>query len=456
LQPLRIGTDMNDAVSKPPRDWNALIRDVVAGQWVDPATGKPAILPFETIMLAETLDGGEADVLAPLKLGKRLAVVSDTNTHAAMGARVAKSLKALGTIDDIVVPADLECSRETIAMISERTRYADAVVAVGSGVLSDSCKFATFEDGRKFAVFATAASMNGYAASTASVTEPSGYKISLPAHAPRGIFIDLAVNAAAPAWLAAAGFGDCLCRPTAQIDWWASHRLFGSYFSATPYALTDAEEAAMMPLAAGIATGSLESVGVLHRLMTLCGFGVSFTGVSNHGSMGEHQVSHWIDMFAGDAHPGTIHGQQVGVASLAIHRLQHEILALPSPPEVRPTVVDEAGILRRYGPEIGAMALDVMRKKALDHAGAKAFNTKLASLWPELKGELQAYAMPPATMHQALSAAGGPTTATTLGLAKPIWRDAMKYGREIRNRWSFLDLADDSGLLDDFLDRDVQ
>ena len=52
-------------------------------------------------------------------------------------------------------------------------------------------------------------------------------------------------------------------------------------------------------------------------VLTLCGLGVCFTGVSHHGSMGEHQVSHWIDMFAGKGHPGTTHGQQVGVASLA-------------------------------------------------------------------------------------------------------------------------------------------
>jgi glycerol-1-phosphate dehydrogenase [NAD(P)+] len=32
----------------------------------------------------------------------------------------------------------------------------------------------------------------------------------------------------------------------------------------------------------------------------------------------------------------------------------------------------------------------------------------------------------------------------------------MKYGRDVRNRWSFLDLADDSGVLDEFLAQDAQ
>jgi glycerol-1-phosphate dehydrogenase [NAD(P)+] len=217
------------------RDWNELISDVVAGDWADPETGNPAKVPFKTILLAETLDGGAADVAAPLKLGKRLAVVSDSNTIEAMGRRVGRELKGLGTIDEIIMPGNMECDEPTIALVQEKTRHADALIAVGSGALSDTCKYATFKDGRPYATFGTAASMNGYAASTASVTLANGYKTSLPAHAPKGIFLDLKVSADAPTWLSAAGLGDCLCRSTAQIDWWASHRLFGTFFSSVPY-----------------------------------------------------------------------------------------------------------------------------------------------------------------------------------------------------------------------------
>ena len=437
-------------------DWNALIREVVAGDWRDPETGKAATVPFETIMLAETLDGGEADVLAPLKLGRRLAVVCDTNTAEAMGNRVAKHLKGLGTIDKIVLKAGFSCDELMIAEVKEKTRYADAVIAVGSGVLSDTCKYATFEDGRPFAVFGTAASMNGYAASTASITLANGYKTSMPAHAPRGIFLDLKVSADAPSWLSAAGLGDCLCRPTAQIEWWAAHRLSGSYYSSVPYALMAADEKPAFDAAAGLATHDIDANGYLHRLMTLCGFGVCFTGVSHHGSMGEHQISHWIDMFAGAAHPGTTHGQQVGVASLALARLHGELLALDRPPKVRPTIIREDDFIVRYGRLIGPMCYGEAKKKALDADSAKAFNAKLEALWPELREELKAFFMDPAEMKAILAAAGGPTTATELGLSVPLWRKAMKYARDVRNRWSFLDLADDAGLLDDFLSRDPQ
>jgi glycerol-1-phosphate dehydrogenase [NAD(P)+] len=115
-----------------------------------------------------------------------------------------------------------------------------------------------------------------------------------------------------------------LCRPTAQIDWWASHRLFDTFYSATPYSLMADDEPKMIASAGDLARHGVAANGHLQRVLMLCGFGVNFTGVSHHGSMGEHQVSHWIDMFTGKDHPGTTHGQQVGVASLAIARLQNE------------------------------------------------------------------------------------------------------------------------------------
>jgi glycerol-1-phosphate dehydrogenase [NAD(P)+] len=61
-------------------------------------------------------------------------------------------------------------------------------------------------------------------------------------------------------------------------------------------------------------------------------------------------------------------------------------------------------------------------------------------------------ALPVATMEAALVAAGGPTTPGALGLSRDTWRDAVRFSREIRGRWSFVNLAADAGLLDAVLD----
>src|SRR5262245_31462767 len=103
------------------QNWNALIEDVVAGRWRDPETGKPALLPFDAIELAETTEGREADLVAPLGLGERLAVVSDVNTVEVMGRRIARALCSIATVDEIVLPDGLECDEATIAEIGDLT-----------------------------------------------------------------------------------------------------------------------------------------------------------------------------------------------------------------------------------------------------------------------------------------------------------------------------------------------
>ena len=440
------------------KDWNSLIREVIAGDWRDPATGSACVVPFETIRLEETLDGGAADLVAPLKIGRKLAVVSDTNTVEAMGRRVAKELKGWTDVEEIVFPGDTHCDEPTIARMMEKTRHCDGCVVVGSGSLSDTVKFATFKDGRKYVRFATSGSMNGYGAGTASVTLANGYKTSVSAHAPRAVFVDLAVNAAAPSWLAAAGLGDSLCRPTAQVEWWAAHRLLDTAYTTTPFDLFHIEddENQMIKTAPDYAKQSIAAQGYLYRVLVLASFGNNIVGSSHSGSMGEHQVSHWIDMFAGPAHPGSTHGQQVGVAAIALARLHKALLALDRAPKIKPTKISETDFVRRYGEGIGRMMYGEAVKKSFDVDGAAVFNRRLEEVWPELRVELKAMMMDPDEMAAIIRSAGGPTTAAELGLPLSVWRKSMKHARDVRNRWSFLDLADDAGLLDEFLTNDPQ
>lgn len=435
------------------RDWNALIADVVAGRWVDPGTGKSAAVSPRAIILADSLDGGEADLLAPLEIGERPVIVADENTFEALGRRVAGALGPAAT--EHVMPARVHPDEATVAALRAETAGASALVAVGSGSLTDTCKYAAHLDGKPLVTFGTAASMNGYAAETASITLKSGLKASLPATAPRGIFLDLDVSARAPAWLSAAGLGDSLCRSTAQTDWWMSHRLLGTAYSKTPYRLQEGDEPSMLALAEGLGVGDIEAVGVLHRVLTLCGLGVCYTGTSHHGSMGEHLISHWIDMFAGDRHPGTTHGQQVGIASLAMARLQARILARETPPRVGPDEIDEAGLRDRYGRELADLCIAERRAKALDEDGARVFNETLERLWPSLRAECAAFALPVAGMEATLASAQGPTTARQLGLDRDTWAGALRGARDIRGRWSFLDLAAGCGMLEAFIEDEL-
>lgn len=433
----------------PAGGWTALIDDIVAGKWTNPETGKLATVPYERIVIEESLDGAEADLVAGLNLGQSFTVVADANTWDAMGSRIAAALGRRGAVKSVILDHP-HADMATIAALEEKLAGAEGIVAVGSGTLNDITKFVTGRTNRRYAVFATAGSMNGYTSTTASITLENGLKVSLPSHAPAGFFVDLGVSASAPSYLSAAGFADCLVRSVAQVDWWMSHRLLGSLYSTVPFVIQEKDEEELNARAAGIAVGDIAANGYLYRVLTLCGLGVSFTGMSNHGSMGEHQVSHYIDCFAGDSHPGTLHGQQVGVAVLTMARLQRMFLDSDKAPVIRPTRIDPEDMARRMGPAIAAQCYAEIQPKIFDEKAAAAFNEKIAAMWPQLRQELNAFAMPVAEMERLLRDAGGPMTAADLGLPVDFYREAVVHCREMRNRFSFLDIAADAGILEEF------
>jgi len=168
-------------------------------------------VPFETIRIEDNLDGGEADVLAPLKLGKRLAVVSDTNTVEAMGRRVAKHLKGLGAIEEIVLPGNLECDEPTIATVMEKTRTPTRLWQWFRRAF-DVCNTRVSKDGRRYGPrhrrldeWLRRFDRLGHT--------PQRLLRRRFRHAPRGIFIDLKVRRSAPLSLGGGACGDSLSGP---------------------------------------------------------------------------------------------------------------------------------------------------------------------------------------------------------------------------------------------------
>ena len=433
--------------TKPNFNWTELIDDICGGTWISPLTGKrfPPV-SNNSIVFSESLAGQEVDLVESLGFVPPFALVCDPNTYDALGARIAKALSKKGEVKEIILEnpcADMATVRD----LAKRLHPYPSAIAVGAGTINDLTKLATKLNKRSYCVFATAGSMNGYTSSTASMSLDTGLKVSLPAQTPLGFFVDLEVCANAPAWLNAAGFGDCLCRSVAQIDWWMSHRLTGTMYKHEPYVIEIPDEILLMQQARGIAKGDIEAIGSLFRVLTLCGLGIGFTGVSNHGSMGEHQISHYIDCFARSRHPGTKHGQQVGVTTLTMSRIQQNLLHKTSPPEVFETQIDQEDMVRRMGPEIAAQCEIDFRKKAFDSRKADLFNENLQRIWPDLQSECLEIAISTEKLTEYLCAAGGPTSAETLNMPLDFYREAVFHAHQMRDRLSFADIARDSGAL---------
>ena len=422
------------------------LHQLLNGTLADVDGGAVLAVPTERVVIERSLAGQEADLLRQLDLGYRLAVVSDPTTRAVLGERVERAAASLGEVVPIVLEDHPHADAELAEEIAEAANSADAIVAVGSGTINDLCKYAGAQAGKPYAVFATAPSMNGYTSVNAAITK-AGHKKSIQAQGAMGVLIDLEVFAAAPQRMIRSGLGDSLCRPTAQADWLLAHRLLGEPYRRAPFALLAEDEAQLFAEPEGLLNGDLEAMALLARTLVLSGFGMTICGGSQPASQGEHLIAHYLEMRMDSSLPASFHGEQIAVTTLTMARLQERLLAGPAP-EVRPPPVEPADFEARYGAETGASCWQEFEKKRLDADSADAMNARLAETWPRIAAEIAEITLPSEKLEETVARIGGPTSYEDLGLPPDVYREAVTHAREIRNRFTFLDLAADSGLFD--------
>jgi glycerol-1-phosphate dehydrogenase [NAD(P)+] len=418
---------------------------LVEGAYVERETGRRVVVATKALAIEPTLEGREDELVGALGFGRRLVVVSDVNTHAAMGARIERALTGRFLIESLVLPDGVEPDAETVAQVRAGSVRADALVAVGSGTINDLVKSSAARDGKPYAVFGTAPSMNGYTSQTASITV-AGHKKTLPAQAPVGAFFDLEVMAASPRRLIRAGLGDSICRSTAQWDWLLSHLLLGTSYRELPFELLSTDEPALIGHAGALLEGDAEVMRLLVRTLVLSGFGTAIVGSSAPASQGEHLVSHYIDMLGPAGRAPVFHGEQVGVTTLSLSRLQERMLERA--PVLRPDRTSEAEFVARYGAELGGAMWPDFARKTIGAARIEALNARLEAKWGEISARLAKVQLPSARVEAALRAAGAPATPEEIGLDRDFYEAALLHGRDIRDRYTVLDLAAGAGRLE--------
>ena len=254
--------------------------------------------------------------------------------------------------------------------------------------------------------------------------------------------------AAAPPRMIRSGLGDSVCRSTAQADWLLAHLLLDRPYREAPFALLAEDEAELFAQSEALMAGDLEAMRRLARTLTLSGFGMTICGGSYPASEGEHLISHYVEMLAPPEWPKAFHGEQIGVTTLSMARLQERLLE-GGPPCLEPSAPDENSITAHFGAELGAACWAEFQGKRLDAEGAEALNARLTGGWDDIQARLRAVAVPAARLEAVLQAAGAPTTPEELSWPRGFYIEALRHAREIRNRYTFLDLAADSGVLQD-------
>jgi len=423
-----------------------MLDSLLNGDLADPDGGPALSVPTRAVEIAETLDGREAELVERLELGARLAVVSDADTHEVLGARVARALAGRVAVTEIRLPGRPHADAASVEAIRRESSDCDALIAVGAGTINDLCKYAAARDGKDYAVFGTAPSMNGYTSVNAAITV-GGHKKTLPAVAAAGVFLDLEVLSKAPKRMIRSGLGDSLCRPTAQADWLLAHLLLDQPYRRAPFALLEDDEADLFANSEALLRGDLDAMRVLARTLVLSGFGMTLCGGSYPASQGEHLISHYVEMMAPADWPEAFHGEQIAVTTLTMARLQERMLD-GAAPRLRAMAVSEAEVTEHFGAELGAACWAAFAAKRLDAARTEALNARLAENWDSFRARLGAVLRPAAALEAVLARAGAPRRPEDLHWPRAFYRDAVRHAREIRDRYTFLDLAADSGMLE--------
>ncbi|HEY1593593.1 MAG TPA: sn-glycerol-1-phosphate dehydrogenase [Solirubrobacteraceae bacterium] len=401
--------------------------------------------------LVEVVVARDAIERLPAALDGPALVVMDLNTREAAGERVVSVLSGAGVdVEPLVFGrrSGLEASLDAVARVREALGGDRVGIAVGAGVITDVVRYASHQLDRDFISVPTAASMDGYASSVAPLTL-RGVKVTYPARAPRAIFADPRVAAAAPPELTRAGIGDLLGKATARVDWLAAHLLYGEPFD------SDAAELVLGPLFFAIADveavlrgGERALVALLDGLIQ-SGIAMAVVGSSRPASGCEHHASHFWDLLAARGiRPHGAHGIQVGYATRFAMRLQRFAFG-GGVPELRRPVLGEllsAGAREWLGeptPEIVA-AVESKREFVAELGHWPASGAAWMAVRSELAPALEQFD----AVDGALTVAGIPAESGFLGVDEAMLRATFRYSNRLRARYTTVDFLEGQGVLD--------
>jgi len=425
---------------------------LLSGRLADPDGNGVLTVPVRSVVIDCDLARAAPDLISKLDLGGRLCSVMDPASAAAMGNAVSEALATRYRVRPIITQLaphpDMDAVRQVMAQVAD----ADGLVAVGSGSINDITKHAAHLTGKPYAVFGTAPSMNGYTSISAAITE-DGLKKSLPSTAPRGVFLDLAVLAAAPKRLIAAGFGDSICRATAQTDWLLSHLLMATPYREAPFVLLAEDEPALVANAAGLAGGDRRAIALLAHTLVMSGFGMTICGGSYPASQSEHLIAHYMDMLGTDL-PQAYHGEHIAVTTMSVARLQEHVVGLQSL-RLLPSSDSPATFHQAFGAALGEACWKSFAAKHRDAATNNRLQHLVDERWPEIRAKLKRVSRPAAQIEAALAAAGAPSHPDMVGIPAMFYREALLNARKIRDRFGILDLAEAVGELNGYVAREV-
>jgi glycerol-1-phosphate dehydrogenase [NAD(P)+] len=400
--------------------------------------GTPAYCSEEAI--------GELTQFCEARRLDRFLLVSDQNTYDVLGRRVASALRERAWDVRTVVLRGAEVladERRIVEVLHRAAGEKRIYLAVGSGTVTDSTRFASHCARNPFISLPTAPSMDGYASPGAALVM-GGFKLTVSSHAPMAIFANMQTLCRSPRELIAAGFGDMVGKYVALADWELAALLIDEAYSVD---IAGRARRALLDCAAHaeeIGKTSATGIGTLMAGLLESGRCMAKFGNSRPASGAEHLPSHFWEMqWLQGRCPPALHGAKVGIGTVlaaeryeAIRRLTREDVGARLANAYLPVREDEIGRIRdAYGQVAERIVADHLPFLEMLAENFDALRRNLRDRWPEVR-EVAASVPPAREIVGLLRRAGGPSTPQEIGLGEDEVEQARRFSRYLRNRFT--------------------
>jgi glycerol-1-phosphate dehydrogenase [NAD(P)+] len=375
---------------------------------------------------------------------KRPFVLCDPNTYRAAGAQVEDVLNRDGIAFSLHVMASEKPAPDE-RTVGEALMYCDvacdSVIAVGGGVINDTCKIVAAAKKVPDIIVATAPSMDGFASASSSM-ERSGLKISLNSKCPEAVIADPEILIRAPKRMILSGIGDILAKYVSIVELEIAHILVGDFYCKTVADIVKDSLAQCVRDAKAAVNGDKKAILSVMEALVISGIAMNYAGISRPASGMEHYISHIVDMRALEwGTPSDFHGIQCAVATLTTVRAYEKLFASAPDREKALAAVsaydnDKWNIYLREKLGHGAESIIAgeAKEKKYDKAKHAVRLEKIISEWDNLSDIVKM--LPKSEDLEAfMKEIGHPTEPCELELTDEQWNEAFLMAKDIRDKY---------------------
>ena len=406
-------------------DLNKILSDLK-----DCPCGKKHTFATKVVEIGHGVTEKAGQILTDAGFPKKILLVADDNTLAA-SAGLLESLEAAGFESKKIIFHNMMYARvEQVNELKALCSDIDGIISVGTGSLNDICRVTAFDMKKRFCIFATAPSMDGFASDTAPIVE-NNFKTSWKAEQPEIILADTAILAKAPLELKAAGFGDMVAKYIGILDWRIANLLMDEYYCPEVAGITMKGLEKVVSLADKVTAEDEEAAGGIMEGLVLSGLGMKLAMSSRPASGAEHVVSHYWECYklARGIFP-EFHGKKVGVATVLINRIYHNIADRVT--EVNP-IADSTNwddVRAAFMPE----QLEEVHKLNNPPITDKIDLKRLKESWPEIRRLIKEILPSDEALMKMMKAAGAATEPEDVHVSPELLEMGLRYHSYMRYR----------------------